>query len=350
MKGFRMTVNSACAAILASLLADLPVRAWNPPAGGPASDQAAHPITPETPLREGHGHITQDGIAVLNNDGYWFAAQQLRQWQQDLLDGVRYADVYLGNQQVFIRLCEIGFCKDVYTRDSEWRWPLAADNHYFNPDTGRGFDPGPMNELAFWSPAIPSAILGLVVIGTYLQVDIRPDLKDGYPSAVSMFSDEYQSALQAFNNSSVPISIGGRTGIPLAMFYLGWASHMVQDLTVVHHTFDDGFKNHRGYERAADGLVTAAPQANGVTNGIYAEQLPALGCDAGSRACFCTYAAQVSHDPNVLQAAENGDYSYVPTAVAFAQNLQAGLYAAFLTDVGLRPVHMSAVMAALAPL
>jgi hypothetical protein len=131
------------------------------------------------------------------------------------------------------------------------------------------------------------------------------------------------------------------------MFYLGWASHLMQDLTVVHHTFDAFFEHHNEYENAANGFVTSPPIANGQQMGIYENELPVWACTAGSRTCFASYAAYESHDATILDSIDQGDYSNVQFAIPFAQSLQAGLYAAFLTDIGLRPVHMSAVMAAL---
>jgi len=75
--------------------------------------------------------------------------------------------------------------------------------------------------------------------------------------------------------------------------------------------------------------------------------LPVIDCFPGSRTCFASYAAHVSHDANILDEIDQEDYSNVQVAIPFAQSLQAGLYAAFLTDIGLRPVHMSAIIAAL---
>jgi hypothetical protein len=143
------------------------------------------------------------------------------------------------------------------------------------------------------------------------------------------------------------------------MFYLGCASHLRQFQTVVHHTFDEPQKNHAEYECFADtecfkdGFVTSPPIADGQQLGIYEADLAQLArdiqvpCQVGSRTCFALYAAYKSHKASILDAAAKGDYSNVKNAIPFAQSLQAGLYAAFLTDIGLPPVHMSAVMAAL---
>jgi hypothetical protein len=339
MRIHRTPYKLLAAMLMASMVA-AEAAAWNPPPG-PSIDQATPPRTPTTLLKEAHGYITQNGIAVLNNDGYWFAAQMLQQWQQELLNGVRYADVYDGRQKVVIEACAlvVWVCEDIYEIKD---WPLAADNHYFNPDTNRGLDPGLWNEVAFWAKYLPPWVLGIANI----HVTVRPALADGYPSALHMFDVEYRNALSAYADPTVP-GIGGRKGTALAMLYLGWGSHLLQDLTVVHHTFDEGQKHHQEYENSADGLITSAPVPDGRQIGIYDDQLPIVGCAAGSRTCFASYAANVSHDRNVLDAADDEDYSNVRFAIPFAQSLQAGLYRAFLTDVGLRPVHMSAVMAVL---
>jgi hypothetical protein len=322
-------------------------RAWNPP-DGPAIDQATPPA-PGQLVNRAHGYIIQTGINVLYNDGYWFAAQTLEPWQQELLNGVRYADVYLGRQEVVLEAClgiaPIDVCKDLGTLKS---WPLAADNHYFNPSTGRGLDVSGFSALGAFAPEAAQLLeaLGLGLGLTNVKAEVRPSLDSNYPSAVDMFEMEYGNAVSAYFGGSAA-SIGNRQGTALAMLYLGWASHLVQDQTVVHHTFDEVSKHHSEYENAADGLVTEAPVANGQKTGIYSDDLPTLACSVGSRSCFVTYAAFSSHDPAVLDAADNGDYSHVQVAIPFAQSLQAGVYAAFLTDIGQPPVHMSAAVAAI---
>jgi hypothetical protein len=267
----------------------------------------------------------------------------LRESQQELLNGVRYADAYLGRQEAIFEVGCVPFtelCAKTFTLLS---WPLAADNHYFNPDTGRGFNPGGLGTLADWSEVITFLAGGFVG-----RLRVQPPLESGYPSALQMFDEEYATALYFATLASAlgivdPYAEAHfRKGM---FFYLGWASHLMQDQTVVHHTFDEARKHHREYEQAADGLVTTAPIANGQQIGIYDREVP--GCRGGSRSCFASYAAHVSHDAAILKAIDNEDYSNVRVAVPFAQSLQAGLYAAFLEDIGLLPVHMSAVMAVL---
>jgi hypothetical protein len=345
-----MSTIASSVPVLVMSLAATDVYAWNPP-DGPDFDHADPPATPTTLLRKAHGYITQNGISILYNDGYWFAAQWLQQMenQQELLNGVRYADVYQGRQAVNLEICLIGlFCDQL---DTFKDWPYAADNHYFNPDTGAGLNPGYLSDAATWGPYVTGLVsmsleeflLGISLGTVSLDIIVQPSLASQYPSALTWFETEYGNATSAFLTGGAP-SINGRQGTALALFYLGWASHFLQDQTVVHHTFDEVLKNHGEYENAADGLITSPPVANGQKTGIYAEQLPTLACAPGSRVCFPSYAAYASHDPNILNAADNKTY-IVDGAISFAQRLQAGLYSAFLTDIGRTPVHMSAVMA-----
>jgi hypothetical protein len=126
----RTTSRSTYALLVAMLVVSMEAsqaRAWNSPEG-PAIDQTTPPPTPTALLTQAHGYIIQNGIFILYNDGYWFAAQMLRQWRQELLNGIRYADTFLGRQVVSLNLCFfLGLeCITLYSRS----WPLAANNHY----------------------------------------------------------------------------------------------------------------------------------------------------------------------------------------------------------------------------
>ena len=135
------------------LMAASQARAWDPPEG-PDIDQADDLPTPTTLLHQAHGYIIQNGISVLHNDGYWFAAQFLREWQQELLNGVRYADEYLGRGTAELKLCfGNAFLNIAIYCDSLWsiRFPIAGMGHFFNPDTGQGLD------MKFWNEGLGSS-------------------------------------------------------------------------------------------------------------------------------------------------------------------------------------------------
>ena len=81
-------------------------------------------------------------------------------------NGVRYADRKDGQQSVVAQQCELfGFyCQDIYTFTG---WPYAADNHYFNPDTGLGLD---TNTLASYAAAWrKTRTIGFNLLGTWLS-------------------------------------------------------------------------------------------------------------------------------------------------------------------------------------
>ena len=93
-----LLVASVCVSFLTT-----EAREWDAP-DGPTSDTVTPPA-PGALLQKAHGYIIQNGISILYNDGYWFAAQALRASQLDILGGVRYADVYQGDQSLGFQEC-----------------------------------------------------------------------------------------------------------------------------------------------------------------------------------------------------------------------------------------------------
>jgi hypothetical protein len=359
MQTYTRTLLGTVAAMFIAFASVSRVAAWNPPSGN-AKDQAIAPASPTTPLRQAHGYITQNAISLLENDGYWFAAGTLREWQQELLNGVRYADVKDGTQHVVVQACAqvpvVGWifdselwCGDVNVKTItagklRSSWPLAANEHYFNPESGTGLDQRGFSLVDALEDFVQA--LGFVKI----KITVDPPLQPRYRSALDKFSEEYSNAVNAYRGVNVPSvkdATYTRESKALAMFYLGWASHLMQDLTVVHHTFDTGLNNHSEYEDAADGMYTSPPVADGVKHGMYDVQgpSPGLSCPLSGPVCYPWTAAVLSHDGNILDDADDGIYANVKVAIPLAQSLQAGLYAAFLTDIGQPPIHMSAVMA-----
>ena len=338
-----------------------PARAWNPP-DGPAIDQTTPPPTPTTLLPKAHGYIIQNGITILNNDGYWLAAQTLRQWQNQLLDGVRYADVYQGSQCVNLNVCTLYVICD--TLDTVKCWPYAADNHYYNPDTGLGLEAGYLTDAANWAKVAEDILEGPFVS---LDVEVDPSLSSVYPPALFWIQATFANAVSAYQNGSAS-SIGGRTGTQLAMFYLGWASHFMQDQNVVHHTYDEVLKHHSEYENWADADTSqnppvwnrafgAPPDPTGLT-GIYSAS--PNGCTpANSPTCLTINANAIAHNQQTMLNIDN-EYSNAPddsvggpiataavkAAIPIAERTQAGIYLAFFNAVGQPPVQMPAVLRA----
>jgi hypothetical protein len=118
--------------------------------------------------------------------------------------------------------------------------------------------------------------------------------------------------------------------------------------TLLRLSWSEWGKGHDEYEHSVDGLIQSPPPINGQKQGMYMADLPTVGlvgCDPGKPSCFLVYAAKETHNSDVLDDADNGVYTAAGDAVLRAQRLQAGLYAAFLTDIDRRPVHMSAIVA-----
>lgn len=361
---FRTPLRSKLAALSAVALisaAASSAHAWDPP-DGPSTDQATQPATPTTLVNKAHGYIIQNGISILNNDGFWAAAQELWQSQNfpELLNGVRYADVWNGRQAVNFDACELygAFCQTLDPALEDASWPYAADNHYYNPDTGLGLQAGFLTTAAYWGPILEVAGFQWVFGGLfYLAVQVDPSMQSPYQSALALMDSMFANAVSAYNGGSPP-SINGRSGKALAMFYLGWASHLMQDQAVAHHTFDEPRKHHAEYEGWADahgtptapiwdGAFTAPPSVVGLT-GTYS--VPVQNCTAGSSACFGAFLNINAHNSSTLAEIDNAngqDTAAVTTAIPMAESAQAGLYAAFFAAVGRAPVRMTAAMGAI---
>ena len=215
--------------------------------------------------------------------------------------------------------------------------------------------------MGYWNEAAnfdfaASWILAYLTGGLFfLDLEVSPgSSSDVHPSAIEIFQPVYSVATTAYLGLPVPpeLRIRDRQGTALAIFYLGWASHLLQDMTVAQHTFEAfmPWTGHTDYENAADNRGQLyAPIADGRKRGIYDGEFPIVNCTGPSRTCFLTFAAEFSHNSRRFDRIKDGDYTSLGIAIPFAQNLQAGLYAAFLTDVGLQPVHMSAVVPAIFP-
>jgi hypothetical protein len=223
-----------CALLVSALVASMAAsqaRAWNPPDPRKGQedrlDLAECPKYEKTPpykcvkdettlLKHAHGYITQNGISILYNDGYWFAAQMLRYWQQELLNGVRYADVYEGiskiatyedkdrkylncnpeNLTIWDKILAHGASGGVYCKEVR----IAPVNHFHNPDTGRGLDFKPFQDKI---DQLVNDFGGSITYSTPFSPFPEPK-KPPYPipnrycySALEVFNAVYDNALKS---------------------------------------------------------------------------------------------------------------------------------------------------------
>lgn len=114
-----------------------PAAAWNVPHGyGTRADLTREPG--EAYHRSPHVYIFEHALELLEKEGCDNWAAIARTHLQDLADGCRYADDWLGRGRFILRL-EVLFglaSKDLYTQT----YSIAAQDHYYNPDregTGR---------------------------------------------------------------------------------------------------------------------------------------------------------------------------------------------------------------------
>lgn len=318
--------------------------AWNPPSG--TKFEADGPATPTTPLAKGHGWITQAGISILHNDGYWFAADALRENQNHILSGNRWQDVRDGDQRAVLVACAIpligiaNYCPDWASTEVRTleTWPLSAVNHYYNPDTKKGLDFNALTTLQYWQ---------IVGAGTVF-VDIRPNLGTGGTfAATTMMGQEFQTATGIYKGQVLPTPVGPRsTKNDLAYFYLGSAVHLVQDLNVVHHTFDTFRKNHSEYENEADKWIAGRelPSSGDGWQGKYLADVPRVDCVAGDIRCLATYAAQLAHVKADLDAAADKNYGAAGAHVRSAAEFTAGVFHEFLVQAGEEPINGPAAL------
>ncbi len=219
-----------------------------------------------------HVYILQHAIRILHESGYenWaeIAGQQLH-W---LANGARLADDPLGTGG---RMAIWGEIK-LFHLISVWDdliydiCSLASLNHFHNPSGSGVWDsvlwrdrvePGldlrkwkdvatDMNMLEkllqLWAAAaLITPLTGLPAdpITVSFEAYVKPPMQDFYRSAADQAQEKYDSALQLYNETYC---------LSEAMFRLGWACHMLGDMSVTQHTYDS-FIGHENYENAATG-------------------------------------------------------------------------------------------------
>lgn len=322
---------------ITSLMGSSICYAWNPPDGDTISD-ATPPGTATTPLTKGHGWLTQAGISILDNDGYWFAAQRLRAQQNNLLSGNRWEDEGEGKQKAELVECllplgPLNTCPIIGLRQTLKQWPLSADNHYYNPDTKAGLNVGALVVLQYWAGTIQFLHL---IPGAHVFIDISPDLKSSYLSGVDRMKARFDAARSSLSQ--------GQESQAFRM--LGAAVHLVQDLNVVHHTFDEFTKHHSEYEDAGDAWISgrALPQSGDGWSGRYLTDAQALDCVSGDIRCLATNAAQDAHIKADLDQADKENYPNVSLHIKAAAEFTAGVLHEFLVQSGENPLNVPAAL------
>jgi len=317
-----------------------PVAAWNVPNGyGIRADLTREPG--EIYHRYPHVYIFEHAIELLEKEGCDNWAAIARAHLQDLADGCRYADEWLGRGRFILRL-EILFglkSIDLYTHT----YSLAAQDHYYNPDregTGReGLD---QTDRKVLSQAVDYAArwlgTGLIAGDLFLfsiDIDAEPDVCSQFQSAAHYCQQYYDLALLKYRHKTPAI---GRGYLSNALFYVGWASHLVQDMGVVNHTFDSHFSNHGEFEDFADG--------KGGESRYHALRGVAMypftpGADHPAAAEFVKAVARITHRQEYFDIVKDGVREkwddLLTLGLSEAERHTAGLIALFMEEAGIPP-------------
>lgn len=154
----------------------------------------------------------------------------------------------------------------------------------------------------------------------------------GFKSAGQLAQERFNEAVSYWNS-------GNRDS---AFFELGWAAHLVQDLTVPHHAALTALDYHSEYEQwVLDNQDAHAVVSGGVYN--FSAYLPGHYEDESNPFDWVDYNAHFSIDFFQYVNGENGvgdnDYDYAAgELLARAQRTSAGFMLMFLSSVNVAPV------------
>jgi len=289
----------------------------------------------------GHIYVLQHAIDILNNDGYDNWAALLQSNLLHLASGSAHADAYKGRVEIHISLEILWGLIDVCT----WSIDLTCSggcDHYHNVNTDDGLD------LTGWSMAGKAAdflIKLITMLGpsqyTYglvdLDIDVVPDLRAQYPSGLKLCQKHYTDAQKAWDGK---LLYPDRSALDSSFYELGWACHLMADLTVAQHLHDEFIGGHSGYEDAADGRGedTEYPNHHATSaKGVYI-----FSSASGSQAVGQLATKLVNSlypDSNHHDQAEDGNdderLEALKKALPLAEKYTAALMAQFLNEAGI---------------
>lgn len=215
---------------------------YNPP-GGPDNLRAS--------LNSPHAHgvILNKAIEILRNDGHVQMADYFQANKQELFDGLRRADKDGGDFTITTILKKIaeyipsGSILDYLTDMMKWSQDVPANSmgHFYNPNNGLGL-------ILFRDAGLFSTLKDLVSELSLLDWKFYT-VFGPMPPATEVCEYYYARAVDEMR-------LGNSK---MAMTYLGWAVHLVADLTVPQHATDkDGSYpggKHMEYETECDKMI-----------------------------------------------------------------------------------------------
>ncbi len=287
----------------------------------------------------GHAYILERAIEILRHDNLHNWADMAVSYLPHLTSGSRHADAYKG--RILIRL-ELELLWGLITAES-WEWDLTCAGgceHYHNCNKNEGLD------LTAWSILADAADYLVKIITIFgprnwtfglvdLDVDVIPDIKSHYPSGVHLCQVHFNNAVKAWN---LQLKWPQRTYLESAMYELGWACHLMQDLTVAQHLHNMFIGGHADYEDFGDGKGDIerfhAKSAKGVY--LHNRQNAAKGWNARQLAEELAKNMYYQQPGNLKKAEDGGDVERgqaLEVAIKKAEQYTAALLARFFQQM-----------------
>ncbi len=286
----------------------------------------------------GHAYIIEHAIRLLREDGFPNWADFAQNYLLHLVSGATHADAYKGRVKIRIQLELLWglISEDLF----EWDLTCAGGcEHYHNISDGSGLD---LTEFSVLGNAADFLIKILTIYASWytsgmglvnLDVEVDPRINFQYPSGASLCAQHYQQALATWRDGA--LGYPSRSQRESAMYELGWACHLMADLTVAQHLHEMFIGGHAGYEDFAEGMGDE-PDLHAVKGDFvknFGGNIPPPQQLADSLARF-----MILQHPENLDQAENGGYAErrqaLKTALPAAERYTAAVLARFMSELG----------------
>jgi hypothetical protein len=288
--------------------------------------------------QSGHAYIIEHAIRLLREDGFPNWADFAQNNLLHLISGAVHADAYKGRVMIRIQLELLWglISEDLF----EWDLTCAGGcEHYHNISDGSGLD---LTEFSILGNAADYLIKILTIYASWyssgmglvnLDIEVEPRINFQYPSGASLCGQHYQQALATWRDGT--LSYPSRSQRESAMYELGWACHLIADLTVAQHLREMFIGGHASYEDFAEGMGDE-PDLHAVKGDFvknFGGNIPPPRQLADDLARF-----MVLQHPENLGQAENGGPNErrqaLKTALPAAERYTAAVLARFMSEIG----------------
>ncbi len=286
----------------------------------------------------GHAYIIEHAIRLLREDGFPNWADFAQSYLLHLVSGAVHADAYKG--RVMIRL-ELEILWGLLSGDL-WEWDLTCAGgceHYHNISDGSGLD------LTGWSILGKAADYLIKILTTFaswytsgsglvnLGVEVVPDISHPYPSGADLCAEHYLNALETWRNGKVSYPL--RSERESAMYELGWACHLIADITVAQHLYEMFIGGHAGYEDFSNGKGDETDLH--AVRGDFLKHFDGTIDAPRQLADELARIMRLQHPENLDLAENGGDAGRrqaLKLAIPLAERYTAALLARFMTEIG----------------